>query len=263
MSKDIVPLSSGGSVPIIDLDDVRVVLDQNLAEFFGVETRVLNQAVKRNIERFPKGWAFQITKAQFDNLKSQSVISRGSWGGRRTPPWAFTEHGVVMAATILNSSSAVEASQFIVEAFVAMRSSKNASSLLPAKREPNTLAAFGSEFLPKLREQLTTILEIQANPESGSTLRNETEELIDKGLKNLKSRLAKAGLENEEIEARILKFLAEAEESRARAATEREMTEKQRLKNQANRLRLLIRAEIAMADGELAGFLDLLDELGG
>ncbi|HAE28805.1 MAG TPA: hypothetical protein DCG58_16725 [Hyphomonas adhaerens] len=136
---------------------------------------------------------------------------------------AFTEHGVVMVATLLNSARAVEASQFIVEAFV----------------------------------------EMQANPKRGSTLRDETEELIDKGLANLKSRLAKAGLENEEIEARNLKFLAEAEESRARAATEREMAEKQRLKNQANRLRLLIRVEIAMSDGNLGDFLNLLDELGG
>ena len=94
-------------------------------------------------------------------------------------------------------------------------------------------------------------------------MRDETEELIDKGLANLKSRLAKAGLENEEIEARNLKFLAGAEESRARAATEREMAEKQRLKNQANRLRLLIRVEIAMSDGNLGDFLNLLDELGG
>ena len=263
MSKDLVPQSSGSPVPIVNIDDTRVVLDQDLADFFDVETRVLNQAVKRNIGRFPKGWAFQLSKALFEDLKSQSVISKGGWGGRRTPPWAFSEHGVVMAATILNSPKAVEASQFIVEAFVSMRSGEMVPALIPAKSNANALANLGSEFLPKLREQLTAIMDLQANPKSRSSLRNETEELIDNGLKNLKSRLAKAGLENEEIEARILKFLAEAEESRARAATEREMTEKQRLKNQANRLRLLIRAEIAMADGELAGFLDLLDELGG
>jgi hypothetical protein len=263
MSRDLVPLSHGEPVQIIDVNEKRVVLDQDLADFFDVETRVLNQAVKRNLQRFPKGWAFQLTKAQFDNLKSQSVIPTSSWGGRRTPPWALTEHGVVMAATILNSPRAVEASQFIVEAFVAMRSGDQAKALLPATRESRALESLGSEFLPKLREQLSAIMDMQANPKRGSSLRDETEELIDKGLANLKSRLAKAGLENEEIEARILKFLAEAEESRARAATEREMTERQRLKNQANRLRLLIRAEIAMSKGELAGFLELLDELGG
>ncbi len=263
MSQNLNPLSHGAPVQILAVDGARVVLDQDLADFFGIETRALNQAVKRNIKRFPKDWAFQLNRARFNDLKSQSVISRDSWGGRRTPPWAFSEHGVVMAATILNSPRAVEASQFIVEAFVSMRSGDQAKTLPPAMRKSNALASLGSELLPRLREQLTAIMEIQANPKRGSTLRDETEQLIDKGLTNLKSRLAKTGLENEEIEARILKFLAEAEESRARAATEREMTEKQRLKNQANRLRLLIRAEIAMSNGELAGFLELLDQLGG
>lgn len=263
MSKDLVPVPHGIPVQIVDVSGARVVLDQDLARFFDVETRVLNQSVKRHLERFPKGWAFQLTKAQFDDLKSQDVISSGQWGGRRSPPWAFTEHGVVMVATLLNSVRAVEASQFIVEAFVEMRSGKERKALLPARVRSDALTSLGSEFLPKLRDQLSAIMEMQANPKRGSTLRDETEELIDKGLANLKSRLAKAGLENEEIEARILKFLAEAEESRARAATEREMTEKQRLKNQANRLRLLIRAEIAMSDGDLGDFLNLLDELGG
>lgn len=263
MNLDIVPFSGEPQVHIFDVNGVRVVLDKELADFFNIETRALNQAVKRNKDRFPRGWAFQLTKAQFDTLKSQSVITKDSWGGRRTAPWVFTEHGVVMTATILRSQRAVEASQFVVEAFIALRSGGQAKAHLPATSKSNALASLGSKFLPKLQEQLAATLEMQANPKRGSTLREETEELIDKGLANLKSRLKKAGLENEEIEARILKFLAEAEESRARAATEREMTEKQRLKNQANRLRLLIRAEIAMRDGELAEFLELLDDLGG
>ena len=263
MSQDLVSVPHGMPVQIVDVTGARVVLDQDLARFFDVETRVLNQSVKRHLDRFPKGWTFQLTKAQFDDLKSQDVISSGQWGGRRSPPWAFTEHGVVMVATLLNSARAVEASQFIVEAFVEMRSDKKGKALLPSRVKSDALTSLGSEFLPKLRDQLSAIMDMQANPKRGSTLRDETEELIDKGLANLKSRLAKAGLENEEIEARILKFLAEAEESRARAATEREMTEKQRLKNQANRLRLLIRAEIAMSDGDLGDFLNLLDELGG
>ncbi len=80
------PLSHGAPVQIPAVDGARVVLDQDLADFFGIETRALNQAVKRNIKRFPKDWAFQLNRARFNDLKSQSVISRDSWGGRRTPP---------------------------------------------------------------------------------------------------------------------------------------------------------------------------------
>jgi methylmalonyl-CoA mutase N-terminal domain/subunit len=113
-----------------------------------------------------------------------------------------------------------------------------------------------------LRAQLDILLDVQINPKQRKTVREETEEFIAEGLSNLKARLKKSGLENEEIEARVLKFLAEAEEARARAATERQMTEKQRMKNQANQLRLLIRAEIAMTSGEISDLLEVLDELG-
>ena len=120
-----------------------------------------------------------------------------------------------------------------------------------------------SKFLNQLQKQLNALMDIEINKSEKTTVRQETEELISEGLNNLKSRLAKSGLENEEIEARILKYLAEAEEFRARAATEREMTEKQRLKNLANRLRLLIRAEMTMsgAEGGLNDFLLMLDKL--
>ncbi len=74
----------------------RVMLDADLAELYEVETRVLNQAVKRNPGRFPADFVFQLTPEEFDNLKSQTVMS--SWGGRRTPPYVFTEHGAIMAA---------------------------------------------------------------------------------------------------------------------------------------------------------------------
>jgi F0F1-type ATP synthase membrane subunit b/b' len=90
----------------------------------------------------------------------------------------------------------------------------------------------------------------------------QTQEFITEGLANIRARLKKSGLENEEIEARILKTLAEADEARARAETERQMTTKQRLKNQANALRLMIEAEMALSGGEMAAFLAVLRDLG-
>ena len=79
------------------------MLDEDLARLYGVTTGQLNQALKRNRRRFPRDFAFQLTAAECRILKSQSVISSGAHGGRRTRPYAFTEHGAIMAASILNT----------------------------------------------------------------------------------------------------------------------------------------------------------------
>lgn len=100
----------------------RVMLDSDLAEVYQVETRVLNQAVNRNLSRFPKDFIFQLTKEEFDSLISQTVTSKTGRGGRRKLPYVFTEHGAVMLASVLNSPTAVEASIEVVRAFVKMRS---------------------------------------------------------------------------------------------------------------------------------------------
>ena len=97
----------------------RVMLDFDLAEMYQVETRVLNQAVKRNISRFPPDFMFQLTTNEFTNLTSQIVIS--SWGGTRKPPLAFTEHGVTMLSSVLRSETAIEINIQIVRAFITMR----------------------------------------------------------------------------------------------------------------------------------------------
>lgn len=97
----------------------QVMLDRDLAELYGVETRRLNEQVKRNIERFPEDFMFQLTPNEFDNLKSQ--IATSSWGGVRKLPYAFTEQGVAMLSGVLKSSTAVEANIRIMRAFVSMR----------------------------------------------------------------------------------------------------------------------------------------------
>lgn len=97
----------------------KVMLDSNLAVLYGVTTKRLNEQVNRNRDRFPDDFMFQLTKLEFANLKSQNATS--SWGGRRTLPFAFTEHGVVMMASVLNSSIAVHASLQVVRTFVRLR----------------------------------------------------------------------------------------------------------------------------------------------
>lgn len=98
---------------------VQVMLDRDVAELYGVPTKVLNQTVKRNMERFPDRFMFQVTKEELENLRSQIVTS--SWGGMRYRPYAFTEHGIMMLASMLKSDTAVQVSVRIVDAFVAMR----------------------------------------------------------------------------------------------------------------------------------------------
>lgn len=242
-----------------------VILDSDLARFFGVETKRLNEAVRRNLARF-EGYSFQLDAAEAAALRSQPATSTppdaepdlrpqsatSSHGGRRHPPRVFTEHGVVMAATVLNSDRAVRASRRIIEAFVAMKRAQ-----APAVR-----AGLDTGFLSRLRGQMERLMQAEIDTRTGKTVQTQTQEFITEGLANLRARLQKSGLENEEIEARILRTLAEADESRARAATAHELTAKQRLKNQANALRLMIEAELALSGGEIGVFLAVLKDLG-
>jgi len=100
----------------------QVMLDRDLAELYGVETKVLNQAVKRNIDRFPERFMFQLTNEEFNVLRSQIVTSKlETRGGRQYLPYAFTEQGVAMLASVLKSQTAIQVSIKIMDAFVAMR----------------------------------------------------------------------------------------------------------------------------------------------
>lgn len=99
----------------------KVMLDRDLAEMYGVETRILNQAVKRNIERFPKDFMFQLSHKEFENWKSQIVISNAEKMGLRKLPFAFTEQGVAMLSSVLNSKVAVQVNIQIIRIFTKMR----------------------------------------------------------------------------------------------------------------------------------------------
>lgn len=115
MMKELIPLKN----LIYEIRGQRVMLDSDLASLYEVETRALNQAVKRNIERFPSDFMFQLSKEEFENLISQNVTSR--WGGVRKMPYAFTEQGVAMLSGILKSKRAIETNIQIMRTFVRMR----------------------------------------------------------------------------------------------------------------------------------------------
>jgi hypothetical protein len=105
---------------ILLLRGQKVLLDHDLAELYGVATGQLVRQVKRNRERFPKDFAFMLSPREFSNLKCQFGIS-SSWGGRRKPPWAFTEQGVAMLSGVLHSDRAVNVNIAIMRAFVKLR----------------------------------------------------------------------------------------------------------------------------------------------
>jgi hypothetical protein len=113
---------------IYEIRGYQVMLDADLAKIYQVETKVMNQAVKRNKSRFPSEFMFQLTQTEYDNLKSQfatsnlkSQIVTSSWGGRRKLPSAFTEHGVIMLSSVLNSKIATQINIAVVKAFIDMR----------------------------------------------------------------------------------------------------------------------------------------------
>jgi phage regulator Rha-like protein len=117
---------------ILVLRHQRVILDGDLAELYGVTVKRLNQQVNRNQERFPADFMFQLT-AKEEALRLQFATSKKGRGGRRYPPYAFTEHGAIMAATVLNSERAIEMSVFVVRGFVRMREMLAKNRLLAAK----------------------------------------------------------------------------------------------------------------------------------
>src|ERR1700745_4034260 len=118
---------------ILVLREQRVILDTDLAELYGVPVKRLNEQVKRNQERFPADFMFRLSAEESEFLRSQDATSKSGRGGRRYTPYAFTEHGAIMAATVLNSERAVEMSVFVVRAFVRLREMLSTNEKLAAK----------------------------------------------------------------------------------------------------------------------------------
>ncbi len=118
---------------IIVLRGQRVILDADLAELYGVPAKRLNEQIKRNADRFPPDFLFRLSRWEYQNLRSQIATSSSSHGGRRYLPLAFAEHGVIMAATVLNSKRAIQVSLFVVRAFVRIREVLNANRQIVVK----------------------------------------------------------------------------------------------------------------------------------
>ena len=145
---------------IFTIRGVQVMLDRDLAELYGVSTKALNQAVKRNIRRFPDDFMLQLRKEDVENLRSQFVTS--SWGGLRYMPYAFTEHGVIMLASVLKSETAIVESVRITKVFVAMR--KAIASIAPV------MARIAETERLQLEERAARLTDQQRNEERFDTI---------------------------------------------------------------------------------------------
>src|SRR6266446_8029318 len=145
---------------------VRVMLDRDLAKIYGVPTFRFNEAIKRNQHRFPTDFMFQLSRAEFDSLRSQiamskpensseNTMSKTGRGGRRTLPYAFTEHGALQAANVLRSPRAVQMSVFVIRAFVKMR-----ETLLGTRELAKKLAALEKKLTGRLDVHEAAIVKV-------------------------------------------------------------------------------------------------------
>lgn len=133
-NKALVPVESIGQ-RILLIRGAKVMLDSDLAELYGVTTKRLNEQAKRNLDRFPADFMFQLADDEHAALRSQFATSKTGRGGRRYAPYVFTEHGAIMAATILNSPKAIEMSVFVVRAFIRLREVLSTHKELATKLE--------------------------------------------------------------------------------------------------------------------------------
>jgi hypothetical protein len=137
--------------------DQKVMIDSELADMYGVETKRLNEQVKRNLDRFPADFMFQLTKEEWKIMKSQFATT--SWGGRRTPPYMFTEQGVAMLSSVLNSPTAIQVNISIMRVFVKMRQwSSNYEGLAKKIEELNATEGEQNEHINNIYQIIEELL---------------------------------------------------------------------------------------------------------
>ncbi len=136
-----------------------VMLDSDLSQLYGVTVGRLNEAVKRNGDRFPSDFMFQLTKAELENLKSQIAIASSKWGGRRHAPYVFTEQGVAMLSSVLRSKRAIEVNIAVMRTFVRLREMISSNKVLARQ-----LAELEKKYDAQFRVVFEAIRELMAEP---------------------------------------------------------------------------------------------------
>jgi len=250
---------------------VPTIMDEDVADFFGVKTARLNEQVTRNQDKFGNDFAFQLTPQEWANLMSQSATSNArSHGGRRKPPRMFTEHGVVMAATVLRSERAIAASRFIIDVFVSARRNQletakgqNLPALVESKAALPLAADARKGILAKLDIALGRVLDAIADPVAQTTVRDEARAIAAEGLDAIKEYLRKPGAQNEKTLAEAHKLLKEAEALDADVRTRHIESQHRQLAYLAKQLRMVIEIQRFLETGSVEGLIAVLKDLGG
>lgn len=267
VNKQTKPVAVAGAtsgVHVYELRGDRVILDHDVARLFGVETKRLNEQVNRNKEKFGDDYSFRVTAEDAEILRSQIATSSAEWGGTRYLPRAFTEHGVVMAATILKSTHAIHATRTIVRTFVEVRRES---------WEREKLGKAGGQFslaldvptrqgiVTKLNMALGHVLDALIDPEEGKTVRDEARAVAKEGINSLKEFLKKNGINNEKSYAEVRRIMAEAEGIEVDAAKKRTENQHRQLALLAKKLRLVIQAQHYAETGSIEGLMVVLADL--
>lgn len=269
-----------------------VIMDSDLAQIYGVETKRLNQQVNRNSHKFPEDFMFQLTKEEYQSLRSQNATIKADDSSLRSQnatietskrgkhrkymPYVFTEHGVLQAANVINSDLADKMSVFVIRAFVEMREIILAQQEIIDKKtevrntesEANDkISQFFQDIKPKLYGAINSVLDTVIDKSSGTTVREEAQDILKESIHHLKEKLKKTGLENEEIAARITKILAEAEKERALARKTNAESDQIEFIVTVRKLRLVLEAQKVLIGGEtheiqkINAFIAILTEL--
>lgn len=241
---------SGDTISIISLRNRRVLIDEVVARLFDVETRAINQQVKRNIERFGEDYAFQMTKAEFERLKSQTVISNPAGrGGRRVPPWVFTREGVIMLSSVLKSDRAVQTLKYVVETFTGL----SAQMVGDHGTNFNRLTELRDRIASQLKRVSDAMGDVQVR-QDGSTIKAEIATLTETSLKELQAFLSKHQNARDDVLADIQVKLTQAEQNRASAL--KTLAEAREIEAKAGLIELQLAREAMQAMSEM---LDLID----
>lgn len=253
---------------VVEVRGFMILLDSQVARLFGIETKRLNEQVKRNTAKF-EGFAFRLTAEELSPLRSQIATSKPGRGGRRYLPYAFTEHGVVMAATVVQSDQAIAASRFIIKVFVEARRKRLASdgrnlpSLIDARRLLPLETDARAGLMGKLNSALGRVLDAIADPVAQTTVREEAHAIAAEGLRSIKEYLKKAGVQNEKTLAEVRKLLAEADAVEAETAQRVTENQHRQLALLAKQLRLVLVAQQYLERGGVEDLLAVLKDLEG